>query len=58
MRDQVTIEDVTLTRERDAVQLKGATDPKLLAELDELKANESECRGEILALQDKLRMSR
>jgi hypothetical protein len=58
MRDQVTIEDVTLTKDGTGVQLKGATDPKLLEELDVLKLNEKECREEIIILQDKLRMCR
>ena len=54
----MTIEDVVLTRDGQSVQLKGATDPKLLDELDELKRNEHEARQEILRLQDVIRLNR
>jgi hypothetical protein len=54
----VKIDDVVLSKDGKAVQMKGAADPKLLDELDELKENEASARDEILRLQDVIRLIR
>lgn len=58
LQKTVKIDDVVLTKDGNGVQLKGASDPKLLDELDQLKENEAAAREEILRLQDVIRMIR
>ena len=58
VRANLQIEDVVLSKDGNSVQMKGAMDPHVLQELEELKDKEEEARQEILRLQDVIRMIR